>query len=113
MSVAYIVTIIKVLNNIVQSSIQIAGESSDKASRNLTSMCRNDDENNEIYTENYKSDLKNSVSVAAVTIDGAWQKQYGLNPLLGVAFVTSVDTGGVEEFEGKCKHCFECRVRSK
>ena len=95
MSVAHVVTIIKVLSNIVQSSIQIAGESSDKASRNLTSMCRSNDENNEIYPENYKSDLKNSVFVAAVTIDGAWQKQYGLNSLLGVAFVTSVDTGGV------------------
>ena len=39
----------KILNNIAQSSIEIAGESIDKASRNLISMCRSDDENNEIH----------------------------------------------------------------
>ena len=38
----------KVLNNIVQSSIEIAGVSIDKASRNLISICRSDNENNEI-----------------------------------------------------------------
>ena len=62
----------RILNNIVQSSMEIAGESTDKASRNLISMCRSDDQNNEIYPENYKSDVKNSVPVAAVTIDVAW-----------------------------------------
>ena len=41
------------LNNIAQSTIEIAGESIDKASRNLISTCRSDDENNEIYPENY------------------------------------------------------------
>ena len=35
-------------------------------------MCRSDDENNEMYPENYKSDVKNSASVA-VSIDGTWQ----------------------------------------
>ena len=60
------------LNNIVQSSIETAGESTDKASKNLISLCRSDDQNNEIYPENYTSDVKNSVPVAAVTIDGAW-----------------------------------------
>ena len=43
----------KILNNIAQSIIGIAGEFIDKASRNLISMCRIDDENNEIYPENY------------------------------------------------------------
>ena len=61
-----------ILNNIVQSSIETAGESTDKASKNLISLCRSDDQNNEIYPENYTSDVKNSVPVAAVTIDGAW-----------------------------------------
>ena len=60
-----------ILNNIVQSSIETAGESTDKASKNLISLCRSDDQNNEIYPENYTSDVKNSVPVAAVTIDGA------------------------------------------
>ena len=32
-------------------------------------MCRSDDENNEIYPDNYKSDVKNSVPVAEVIID--------------------------------------------
>ena len=50
----------KILNNIAQSSIEIAREFIDKASRNLISMCRSDEENNEIYPENYKSDVKNS-----------------------------------------------------
>ena len=35
-------------------------------------MCRSDDENNEMYPENYKSDVKNSIPVA-VSIDGTWQ----------------------------------------
>ena len=61
----------RILNNIVQSSMEIAGESTDKVSRSLISMCRSDDQNNEIYPENYKSDVKNSVPVAAVTIDVA------------------------------------------
>ena len=43
----------KMLTNIAQSIIEIAGESIDKASRNLISMCRSDDENNQIYPENY------------------------------------------------------------
>ena len=47
----------KILNNIgspnCQSVIEIVGESIDKASKNLVSMCRSDDENNEIYPENY------------------------------------------------------------
>ena len=47
------------------------GESIDKANRNLIAMCRSD-ENNEIYSENYKSDVKNFVPVAAVTIDVTW-----------------------------------------
>ena len=41
----------RILNNIVQSSMEIAGESTDKASRCLISMCRSDDQNNEIYPE--------------------------------------------------------------
>ena len=49
----------KILNNIAQSSIEIAGESIDKAIRNFISVCRNDDENNEIYLENYRSVVKN------------------------------------------------------
>ena len=47
------------------------GDSIDKASRNLIAMCRSD-VNKEIYSENYKSDVKNSVPVAAVTIDVTW-----------------------------------------
>ena len=35
----------KILNNITQSITEIAGESIDKASRNLISMSRSDDEN--------------------------------------------------------------------
>ena len=76
-------------------------------------MCRSDDENNKIYPWNYKSDVKNSVSVAAVTNDGAWQKRCGFNSLLAVVFIISVDTGEVLDFEVKCKRCFECRVGSK
>ena len=68
-----------ILNNVVQSSIEIAEESSDKASKNLISICRSDDENNENYPENYKSDVKNSVPAAVVLIDEAWQKLYGFN----------------------------------
>ena len=50
----HVVTIKKyVLNNIAQSIIEVAGEPIDKASRNLISKCRSDDENNEIYPENY------------------------------------------------------------
>ena len=75
-------------------------------------MCRSDDKNNEIYPENYKSDVKNSIPVA-VTIDGTWQKWYGFSSLLGVALIISVDTGEVLYFKIKCKHCFECRVHSK
>ena len=71
-------------------------------------MFRSDDGNNEIYPENYKSGVKNSVPVAAVTIDGACQKRYDFNSLLRVAFIISVDTAEV-----KCKHCSECRVRHK
>ena len=48
----------KILNNIVPSSIEIAGVSIDKASRNLMSICRKNNESNEIYPENYKSDVK-------------------------------------------------------
>ena len=57
--------------------------------------------------------MKNSVPVAAVTIDGTWQKRYGFNSLLGIFFIISVDTGEILDFEVKCKHYFECRVRSK
>ena len=68
-----------ILNNVVQSSIEIAEESFAKASKNLISMCRSDDENNENYPENYKGDVKNSVPAAAVLIDGARQKLYGFS----------------------------------
>ena len=66
-------------------------------------MCRSDNQNNEIYHENYiyKSDMKNSVPVA-VTIYGAWQKRYGFSSLLRVAFIISVDTGEVLDFVVKC-----------
>ena len=50
-------------------------------------MCRSDDQNNEIYPGNYKRDVKNSVPVAAVIIDTTWQKRYGFDSLLGVAFI--------------------------
>ena len=47
----------KILSNIgspnYQSIIEIGGEYIDKANRNSISMCRSDDENNEIYPENY------------------------------------------------------------
>ena len=50
----HVVTIKKyILNNIAQNIIEIAGESIDKASKNLNSMYRSDDQNNEIYPENY------------------------------------------------------------
>ena len=52
----------KILNNIAENSIEIAEESIDKTSRNFISMCRSDDENNEIYPESYKSDMKNACS---------------------------------------------------
>ena len=48
----HVVTINYILNNTAQSITEITGKSIDKASRNLISMCRNDDENNEIYPEN-------------------------------------------------------------
>ena len=66
------------------------------------------------YPENhiYKSDVKNSILIA-VTIDGTWQKRYGLSSLLGVAFIILADTGEVLNFEVKCKHCFEFRFHSK
>ena len=76
-------------------------------------MCRSDDGNNEIYPENYKSGVKNSVPVAAVTIDGACQKRYDFKSLLRVVFIISADTGEVLDSEVKCKHCPECRVRNK
>ena len=79
-------------------------------------MCRfkrSDDENNEIYPDNYKSDAKNSVPVAAVIIDTTWQKRYRFDSLLGVVFIIFVDTGEVLHFEVKCKHCFECMVRGE
>ena len=101
------------LQGIVQSSIEIAIESTEKGSRNLIFMFRGDDGNNEISPENYKSGVKNSVPVAAVTIDGGCQKRYGFNSLLRVAFIISVDTGEVLDSEVKCKHCSECRVRHK
>ena len=71
----------KIPNNIAQSSIEIAGESIDKARRNLISMWGSDDENNEIYQENYKIDVKNPIPVA-VKIDGTWQKRRGFSSLL-------------------------------
>ena len=49
----HVLTIKYILNNIAQSIIEIVGESIDKASRNLISVCRSDDENNEIYPKNY------------------------------------------------------------
>ena len=104
---------IEIVNNLVQISIQIAGEFIDKASINLVSMCRSDDENNEIYPEDYKSDVKNYISVASVTINGTWQKWYGFNSSLGVVFIISVHAGEVLDFKVKCKHFFECRVRCK
>ena len=64
----------EIVNTLVQSSMQIAGEFIYKASINLVSMCRIDYENNEIYPENYKSDVKNYIPVASVTINGTWQK---------------------------------------
>ena len=75
-------------------------------------MCRSDDENNKIYPENYKSDVKNSIPVA-VTIYGTWQKRYGFSSFLGVVCIISVDTGEVLDFKVKCKDCFECRVHGK
>ena len=43
----------KILNNTALSVVEIAGESIDKGSTNLISMCRSDDdENSEIYPEN-------------------------------------------------------------
>ena len=72
-------------------------------------MCRSDDENNEIYPKNYKSEVKGSVPAAAETVDGAWRKQYGFNSLLGVVFIISVYTGEVLDFEVRCKHYFECK----
>ena len=47
----------KMLTNIAQNSIAIAEESIDKGSKNLTSMCRSDEENNEIYLENCKKKM--------------------------------------------------------
>ena len=61
-----IMTQLNLSMSVAQISIEIAGESIDKASRNLISMCRSDDENNEIYLENYKSDVNNPIPVAAV-----------------------------------------------
>ena len=43
----------EILNNIAQSITEIAGESVDKASRNLIYTSRSDDGDNEIYHENY------------------------------------------------------------
>lgn len=62
--------------------------------------------------ENCKKDVQKATP-ADVTIDWIWQKRYGFNSLQGVVFIISVDTGEVLDYETKCKHCFECRVRSK
>ena len=60
----------------------------------------------------YESDVKSSLPVSVI-IDVTWQKQYGFSSLLGVAFIISVDTGKVLDFEVKCKHFFKCRFHSK
>ena len=79
-----------------------------KASSTLISMYTDHDTD----IENCKKDVGKAVPVG-VTIDGTSQKQYGFSSLLGVAFIISVDTGEVLDYEIKCKHCFECRFHSK
>ena len=87
----------------------MAEQSMIKARSTLISMYNDNYDDTDI--ENCKKDVK-AVSVG-VTVDGTWQKRYGFNPLLGVVFIISVDTGEVLDYELNCKHCFECRSRSK
>ena len=81
-----------------------------KASSTLISMYN--DNYDDTGIENCKKDVGKAVPVG-VTVDGTWQKRFGFNSLLGVVFIISVDTGEVLDYEIKCKHCFECRSRSK
>ena len=71
-----------------------------------------DDNYDDANIENCKKDVGKAVPIGE-TVDGTWQKRYGFNSLLGAVFIISVDTGEVLDYEIKCKHCFECRSRSK
>ena len=95
-----------ILKKISVNSVDIAEQSMIKASSTLISM----------YNDNYDdTDIESCEerSRKSSAIDGTWQKRYGFNSLLGVVFIISVDTGEVLDYEIKCKHCFECRSRSK
>ena len=92
------------------NSVDIAEQSMIKASSTLISMYNDNYDDTDI--ENCKKDVGKAVPVG-VTVDGTWQKRFGFNSLLGVVFIISVDTGEVLDYEIKCKHCFECRSRSK
>ena len=45
----------------------------------------------------------------SVSVDGAWQKRYGFNSLLGMVFVISIDTGQVLDHVVKCLFCQKCK----
>ena len=98
-----------ILKKISVNIVDIAEQSMIKASSTLISMYNDNYDDTDF--ENCKKDVK-AVSVG-VTVDGTWQKRYGFNPLLGVVFIISVDSGEVLDYEVKCKHCFECRSYSK
>ena len=43
------------------------------------------------------------------SIDGAWQKRYVFNSLLGVVLLLSIDTGCVNDYVVKSQMCFTCK----
>ena len=45
----------------------------------------------------------------SVSVDGAWQKRYGFNSLVGMVFVISIDTGQVLDYVVKCLFCQKCK----
>ena len=81
-----------------------------KTSSILISMWKDNYDDTDIG--NCKKYVGKAVPVG-VTVDGTWQKRYGFNSLMGVVFIISVDTVEVLDYEIRCKHCFECRTRSK
>ena len=70
-----------ILKKISVNSVDIAEQSMIKASSTLISMYNDNYDDTDI--ENCKKDVGKTVPIG-VTVDGAWQKKYGFNSLLGV-----------------------------
>ena len=50
-----------------------------------------------------------SVVDISVSVDGSWQKRYGLNSLHGVVFAISIEHGLVLDYAVKSLMCFACK----